>query len=191
MQHERNPEKFEEMNNDHEFNLSNLPEAQEINDENDFNLSNLSEYPPNEEVTALAGEINASNDSNDQENERPLGNLLRESKTTRSQQVASNKPKDFNVVQYQQLYEQKQKARQVQEEQRLKELRTFHSKPVPNFRAIHATAQEKFAQAQIQFTVPSTPLVVQRHRESSERLRKKVNFTEYRLLTSLILTFLR
>lgn len=176
-QHEQNPQKFEEINIGNGFNLSNLAETEENNDENDFNLSNLAEHLPNEDVTAEADEINQSNDSNKQENARPRDNIRRENKNSRTKQIPTNKPKDFNVVRYQHLYDLKQKTRQAREEQRLKELRTFQSKPVPNFRAIHATAQEKFAQAQIQFTVPSTPLVVQRHRESKERLRKKVNFT--------------
>lgn len=179
MQHERNPEKFEEMINENEFHLSNLAEVKEMNDENDFNLDNLTEYEPNEDVTALADEINQSNDSKKQENARPLDNIRREDKTSKSKLIATNKPKDFEVVQYQHLYEAKRKGRQAYEERRLKELRSFQAKPCPNFRAIHAKAQEKYVQVQIPFTVPTTPLVVQRHHESTERLRKKVNFKEF------------
>lgn len=59
-------------------------------------------------------------------------------------------------------------------EQKERQQRQFHSKPAPNFHAIHTAVERKKIQHPTKYTCPETPTVVRRHREAQERLQKKV-----------------
>lgn len=83
--------------------------------------------------------------------------------------------KEFNVVKFKELYEMRKKYKLKEIEQREREQRQFHSKPAPNFQAIHAQEERKKVQQPLKFTYPETPTVVRRHREAQERVQKKVS----------------
>lgn len=99
-------------------------------------------------------------------------------KSPSSQQQKKNeatKPlKDFNVIKFSQLYEAKRKMKMQIIEQKERAQRQFHSKPAPNFQAIHTAVERKKVQNPVKFTCPETPTVIRRHREAQERLQKKV-----------------
>lgn len=133
--------------------------------ENDFNMNNFLDDIAEQEAQI---ESKLIEEEKNKENERKP-NVKRNAGT-----VAQEKPKEFRVVQYDKIYKTRQQHRAALEEQKRKELRSFQSKPAPNFQAIHAASSLKRAQEQIHITVPSTPKVMQRHREGVERIRKKV-----------------
>lgn len=87
----------------------------------------------------------------------------------------NNKP-EFNVCKFSQIYEAKKKARMEGIQQVEKKQRQFRSQPAPNFRAIHAAGERKREQLSPQITCPATPAVLKRHKETQERLKKKVFF---------------
>lgn len=93
--------------------------------------------------------------------------------------LAQNQPinsnvKDFNVVRYNKIYEEKKKFRLAQEEERQRKQRQFQSHKAPNFQAIHATAQRKLQQQITKITCPVTPNVMKRQKETDERIKKQV-----------------
>lgn len=64
-----------------------------------------------------------------------------------------------------------------QQLEREKKAREFHSKPAPNFRAIHAKREKKHKSEEnlIQkVTLPETPMVVKRHREGREKRKQRL-----------------
>lgn len=91
----------------------------------------------------------------------------------------SNKP-GFNVCKFSQIYDAKKKARLQSIQQIEKKQREFRSQPAPNFRAIHAATERKREHLSPQITCPATPAVLKRHKETQERLKKKVFLFEFR-----------
>lgn len=132
--------------------------------------------------------VNTKNREEDGRMHDDNGVRQRVTRCTKQQPVA--KAKDFNVVKYSAVYEQKQKHRIALEDKRLKEQRSFTSKPAPNFHAIHAADNQKRAQEPVRYTVPSTPKVMHRHRDGVERVRKKVYMTRLLILFDQICIYL-
>lgn len=93
---------------------------------------------------------------------------------TSQPRVAMAETKEFNVVKFGHIYDAKRKAVQQAIEQREKQQRKFHSHPAPNFNVIHAAADRKRQMQPPKYTVPMTPMVVRRHRETLEKVQKKV-----------------
>lgn len=95
-------------------------------------------------------------------------------------EVSEQKKKEFNVVRFARIYDLKKKCKREAIEKQEREQRKFHSKPAPDFNAIHAATERKRQQQSPKITCPSTPSVLKRHREAQERLQKKVIIVAHR-----------
>lgn len=90
-----------------------------------------------------------------------------------------------NVYKFTKIYDAKKKARLETVREQEKQQRQFHSQPAPNFSAIHDAAGKRKKQMQQQFTCPTTPAVLRRHKEAQEKIKKMVSDEEmYRLSLS-------
>lgn len=83
--------------------------------------------------------------------------------------------KDFNVVRAGKLYEERKKQRMEELERIEREKRKFHSKPAPNFRAIHAAQEHNKIERPMKVTIPTTPLAIKHDREHKQRWQKRVS----------------
>lgn len=84
--------------------------------------------------------------------------------------------KDFNVVRAGKLYEERKKQRMEELEKVERAKRKFHSKPAPNFRAIHAAQEQKKYERPMKVTIPTTPLAIKHDREIKQLWQKRVSF---------------
>lgn len=83
----------------------------------------------------------------------------------------------FNVVRAGKFYEDRKKQRLEELEKIEREKRKFHSKPAPNFRAIHAAQEHKKCERPMKVTIPTTPLAIKHDREIKLRWQKRVSST--------------
>lgn len=89
--------------------------------------------------------------------------------------IETNKnDKDFNVVRFVKIYDVKKREMLHAIQQKEREQRLFHSKPAPNFQAIHAAVERKRHQQAPKVTIPMTPIVLRRHAEKQVQLQKHV-----------------
>lgn len=96
----------------------------------------------------------------------------------RAKPIESKKPeREFNVVKYAKIYDGKKKAAMEAIDQKERAQRLFHSKPAPNFHAIHAAVECKRHQQPSKVTCPSTPSVLRRHTEKQAKLQKQVSYS--------------
>lgn len=96
-------------------------------------------------------------------------------KKSTSKSIETNKSdKDFNVVRFAKIYDVKKKTMLDAIQQKEREQRAFHSKPAPNFQAIHAAVDRKRQQVSAKVTCPLTPSVLRRHAEKKLVLQKQV-----------------
>lgn len=82
-----------------------------------------------------------------------------------------------NVYRFTKIYDAKKKARLETIRELEKKQRQFHSQPAPNFDAIRAAHDKK--ERKEKFTVPTTPAVLRRHKESQEKKKKMVSDKKY------------
>lgn len=83
--------------------------------------------------------------------------------------------RDFNVIRAGKLYEERKKHRMEELERIEREKRKFHSKPAPNFRAIHAAQEQKKCDRPMKVTIPKTPLAIKHDREIKQIWQKRVS----------------
>lgn len=93
---------------------------------------------------------------------------------TKTPSKPAESDREFNVVRFAKIYDGKKKAMLNAIQQKEREQRLFHSKPAPNFHAIHAAVERKRQHQPVRITCPKTPSVLRRHEESKERLQKQV-----------------
>lgn len=101
----------------------------------------------------------------------PNNDIKREPKST----DPSNGDREFTVVRFTKIYDVRKKAMLNAVQQKEREQRMFHSKPAPNFQAIHAAVERKRQQQAPKVTCPITPIVMRRHAEKQAQLQKQVS----------------